>query len=1125
MVSHDDSTRERAVLVFLEQLIQDREHGRVHAVEHYLDRFPSIADRIREEYSSLVEGPRGEIDRLGAYRLLRVIGEGGQGIVYEALDERMNRRVALKVLPRALAASDGKMPAAVARELEALARLDHPGVCVVYDAGAADGHAYLAMRLVRGAPLSESIGRLSVEEAARCIERVAVALHAAHLSGVIHRDIKPANILLDEDGAPVLVDFGLARATKGDLPTLTRTGDLLGTPHYLSPERLRGEGQRDPRGDVWALGVTLYELLAGQRPFAGHSVEAVARAVEQQEPQALHLLSRSIPRDLAVIVQTALSKELHRRYQSAEELAKELERWRLGQPIHARPVSLVGRTSRWVRRNPAPSAVLALLVAGVGASAWTAGAFRDLAGQRTQAWAESQASLSSSRLEQARMLSMSRQPGRSWQMERRVAEAAEARVKAVELGAAESDLPPMHELRSLALDASILPDSRVVQQVDHEGYALGALSADGRWLATRSILPTATGLVTQELRLHDMMSGELLASSQHEDLLDRQEGIAVSPDGRWIAVPSPDETTLDLWDLRGEERVHRLPMPIEIQLGAEERQIEQHLRLWKIEFSADGSKVALSVAPRESRVTLPSPRGFAVWEIESGAMLLGARAGTTRYPWLSFSADSSQIVVQPEPTVAEVFDLANAAADRSARSVARIDFGMLVKAAVIPADGSSDLIVVAGHEAGGAEILARVDQASGSLRWRQVLEEKYEWAHAPGLCLDPDGKRMLMAFESGALQLIDPLSGQVMMQMAGTHEARIESLRWRPSGAGWASHGRAGRSKRWQLKMSPSFVEEIEVPHDGADRGMFASDFAGQTFAYIHPERSETIEVWEAESGDRGPWMLEAERRADSVYQLLFHPGGEEFYEIGTTLCTAWDLETGIVSHREPTAGAEFIHGGFDSRFDLWVVERAEDKYALVRFADGERRPLPALPASGWVDRSDRGGWLLAIPADHDRSLPTLARVQEDGSYEPVTSSWPGMPEQAELHRRNARISEDGRYVALLIRLEEYELLVWDQSDKRLVAQLAVGGDPEWESFDFDSSGSQFAFGTEDGRVHLLDLPSGREWASWQAHHSEVRVLRFVGGQDKLLSWAGKESARLWDGAAMRSAQVGNSGK
>lgn len=305
------AVEERLVQAFLEQYIQDRDLGNIRSLEEYQDLFPSIKNRIAQEFQSLLITQSHEsasaIQRLGHYRLLRLIGQGGQGMVYQAEDEKLNRIVALKILPRFLGLGPHRLPAQVQREMEVLSRLDHPGICVVYDAGESDGHAFLAMRFIKGRSLAVEIAvrkenrdspskekqtkhRMEKERiltSVRLMQKVCLAIHAAHQAGVIHRDIKPANILVSAQKEPVVLDFGLARTQESRTPSFTQTGDVFGTPHYLSPERIEGRGHLNMRTDVWSLGVTLYEWLCGQRPFDGPTLETVARKITEEEPQFL----------------------------------------------------------------------------------------------------------------------------------------------------------------------------------------------------------------------------------------------------------------------------------------------------------------------------------------------------------------------------------------------------------------------------------------------------------------------------------------------------------------------------------------------------------------------------------------------------------------------------------------------------------------------------------------------------------------------------------------------------------------------------------------------------------------------------------------------------------------------
>jgi|GEM_PF-3106526 len=311
--------------------------------------------------------------RLGEFRLERELGRGGMGVVYLAEQERLGRRVALKVL--ALAAA----PTAVAaerflREASLVARLEHENIVRVYAMGQEQGCLFYAMELVEGESLRDRIARgtLPPRDAAEICRAIARALECAHGAGVIHRDVKPANILLDPAGVPHLADFGLAQGE--DSKSLTISGDLLGTPAYMSPEQASAHDEVDARADVYALGAVLYEALAGTPPCGLHKdVFAQLQAVRLIDPVSPARLNARIPRDLDVIVMRCLEKDRTRRYAAAAALAEDLERFLRGEAILARPPSVAWRVKRFARRHWAAAGAATLLVAAfVGASIfWT----------------------------------------------------------------------------------------------------------------------------------------------------------------------------------------------------------------------------------------------------------------------------------------------------------------------------------------------------------------------------------------------------------------------------------------------------------------------------------------------------------------------------------------------------------------------------------------------------------------------------------------------------------------------------------------------------------------------------------------------------------------------------------
>ncbi len=291
-----------------------------------------------------------------------LIGVGGMGEVYRAWDPDLERFVALKYLR----SGDPELVERLLREARAQARVDHPGVCKVYEVGVDDGRPFIAMQYVDGPLLSEAAPTMSLEQKVLTMLKVAEAVQAAHSAGLVHRDLKPGNIKLEvsDDGElhPFVLDFGIARLQ--EVAGLTATGQVLGTPGYLSPEQARGEVSRlDRRSDIFSLGVILYELVSGKRPFEGDSGAAVLVKLLQEEPLPLRRRSPHLPRDLETVVMRCLEKEPERRYPSARELADDLGRFLRGEPILARPRTLVERWATTVRRHPRTSAALAVSAA------------------------------------------------------------------------------------------------------------------------------------------------------------------------------------------------------------------------------------------------------------------------------------------------------------------------------------------------------------------------------------------------------------------------------------------------------------------------------------------------------------------------------------------------------------------------------------------------------------------------------------------------------------------------------------------------------------------------------------------------------------------------------------------
>jgi serine/threonine protein kinase/tetratricopeptide (TPR) repeat protein len=315
--------------------------------------------------------PRREPDLLRAvwpkvpgYQIMRRLGEGGMGVVYEARQVGLKRRVALKMI-RGGPHARLDLVARFRIEAEAVARLRHPNIIQIFDIGEVEGVPFVSLELLEGGRLGDRLsgtphpGVQSAELAAT----LALAIEAAHQAGIIHRDLKPTNVLFTGDGIPKVTDFGLAKRLDSE-DGYTETGQVLGSPSYMAPEQAKGHVHEiGPAADVYALGAIVYEMLTGRPPFKGESRMETLRQVIADDPVAPSRLVPSVARDLETICLKCLSKDPSRRYPSAQALADDLGRYIRGEPIKARPISFWERGVKWVRRHPLKAAASMLVVA------------------------------------------------------------------------------------------------------------------------------------------------------------------------------------------------------------------------------------------------------------------------------------------------------------------------------------------------------------------------------------------------------------------------------------------------------------------------------------------------------------------------------------------------------------------------------------------------------------------------------------------------------------------------------------------------------------------------------------------------------------------------------------------
>jgi WD40 repeat protein/tRNA A-37 threonylcarbamoyl transferase component Bud32 len=1035
------------------------------------------------------------------YELLAVVGTGGMGIVYEARHKELNRRVAIKTL-RGEALADPEFRERFRAEAEAIAKLQHPNIIQVFEVGFVEPvggevhpSPFIALEFVDGGSLSQHTRTPQPAQfAAKMVETLARAAHAAHQLGIIHRDLKPANVLLTRDGQPKIADFGIAKQIDAECAkrAITRAGTVMGTPEYMAPEQL--EGERVSRAvDVYSLGVILYELLTGRVPLQGATFGDTMMMALREEPVPPRRLQPGIPRDLETICLKCLEKSSAKRYESAEALADDLARFVEGRTIQARAVGATERTLRWAKRNPAvamlSAAVLFVALTGLAGIVWQ---WNDA--RRNAADAQWNAMKAEDERNNAREAAKNER----WERYRASVLAASSALRLHDINSARRSLADAPEeyrdwvwnLQHAQLDRSqyvlqgrgtqidaayFTPDGRwallhgpdrsirVWDLVEQKEFLIDDGSGNPRY-GTLSDDGTLFAHATQE---HTIIVGEVATGRRRAVLrghTDEIDTLDFTPDGTRLITSAADRTART-WDIATGKQVNLFQAPLEVNrplvISPDGRFAMARWNAWLMPCiwdmqtgrevvrlnGHDGPVMSLLFSPKGDRVVTVESfplNTIRVWEAATGKLQVVLRGHENQVNHVEFSPDGNR--------------LASCSMDRTVR---------LWDISPSPTPRESDpLFVLHGHTG---------------------------WLHH--VAFSPDGTRLISSSHDRTLRYWNAKTGRQLAVLQG-HTHFVWRAGFRADGLVVASASSDGTMRLWDVR-----AVERDYAIRGHEKFVYSAAFNLDGERVASTAWDGTARVWHATSGKQ--LLLLDHGKGTIVSSVAYRPKGQMLATLARdNSVRLWDAETGQLIHRwvVPSkdwrdsrlafhpSGDLLASGCADKRIRLWDVNTKAEVAVLEGHTDAIRDVSFSADGKWLASCSDFGErviriWDVATRKQAQALTGHTARIYSV-AWNPTTTLL-------------ASGSDDGT-----VRL-------WDTSTWQEVGTLKSGVNTYGLAFSLD--GKLLVAACSDNLIRVWDVATRQEVAELSGHNDYVHYVAFSPDGTRLVSASGDWTLRVWD--------------